>query len=79
MARPDRLQRNRADLMNPRLDEKPDAYFTGLFSSTLLHALRCLEQQDIAGAKATMRGSLDEFLRSDIGKDPQLRRALGVR
>jgi hypothetical protein len=61
------------------LNDKPDAYFTGLFSGALVHALRCLERQDVAGARSIMRGSLDEFLRSEIGKDPQLRRALGLR
>jgi hypothetical protein len=46
-------------------------------AAAVVYALQALEQQDTSGAKRIMRGSLDEFLRSEIGRDPELRRALG--
>jgi hypothetical protein len=64
--------------VKPRLDERTDPYFVGSLAGALVFALRALEQEDATGAKRIMRGSLNEFFRSEIGRDPELRRVLGV-
>jgi len=61
------------------LDQKSDPYFVGLFAGAVVHALRELERREPSGARTIPRQTLNEFLRSDIGKDPKLRRMLGVR
>jgi hypothetical protein len=61
------------------LDQQSDPYFVGLFAGAIVHALRELEQREPSGARLILRQTLNEFLRSDIGKDPWLRRTLGLR
>jgi hypothetical protein len=65
--------------VNTGLDQQSDAYLVGLFAGAIVHALRELERREPSGARQILRQSLSEFLASDIGKDPQLRRVLGVR
>ena len=65
--------------MTTGLDQKSDPYFVGLFAGAIVHALRELERREPSGARLILRQTLNEFLASDIGKDPQLRRTLGVR